>query len=53
MKLGRVICLMRASEEAREWISLAKSSLKDGVNLLDPNNPKSWDNPVTGKKLIQ
>lgn len=43
----------RVSEEAREWISLAKSSLKDGAKLLDPNNPKSWDNPVTGKKLIQ
>jgi hypothetical protein len=43
----------RASEEAREWISLAKSSLKDGAKLLDPNNPKSWDDPVTGKKLIQ
>ena len=43
----------RASEEAREWVRLAKDSLKDGAKLLDPNNPKSWDNPVTGKKLIQ
>lgn len=43
----------RASEEAREWIRLAKDSLKDGAKILDPNNPKSWDNPVTGKKIIQ
>lgn len=43
----------RASEEAREWVRLAKDSLKDGAKLLDPNNSKSWDNPVTGKKLIQ
>ena len=43
----------RVSEEAREWVRLAKDSLKDGAKLLDPNNPKSWDNPVTGKKLIQ
>ena len=43
----------RVSEEAREWVRLAKDSLKDGADLLDPNNPKSWDNPVTGKKLIQ
>ena len=43
----------RASEEAREWISLAKSSLKGGAKVLDPNNPKSWDNPVTGEKIIQ
>lgn len=43
----------RASEEAREWIRLAKGSLKDGAKILDPNNPKSWDDPVTGKKLIQ
>lgn len=43
----------RASEEAREWIRLAKDSFKDGAKILDPNNSKSWDDPVTGKKIIQ
>lgn len=43
----------RASEEAREWVRLAKDSLKGGAKILDPNNSKSWDDPVTGKKVIQ
>lgn len=43
----------RASEEAREWVRLAKSSLKDDARILDPNDSKSWNDPVTGKKVVQ